>query len=104
MASGAPCLRGRAPGHCCVLCNKSSNRLTEGSSRRSVASEEPGGTVMVDTRAGRGPAGMGIAAGDVPWDPRYLQLEPPAEVHTFDEFGHVDHEVLLSPVAVTEPF
>lgn len=58
--------------------------------------------------AGRGPAGMGIAAGDVAWDRRYLQLEPPAGngggIHTFAEFGHTDDEALLSPVAVTEPF
>ncbi len=59
---------------------------------------------MVDTSVGRGPAGMGIATGDVPWDRRYLQLEPPAQVHTFAELGHVDAEALLSPVAVTEPF
>lgn len=59
---------------------------------------------MGDSTAGRGPAGMGIAAADVPWDRRYLQLEPPAAVHTFAEFGAVDEDVLLSPVAVTEPF
>lgn len=59
---------------------------------------------MGDSTAGRGPAGMGIAAADVPWDRRYLQLEPPAAVHTFAEFGAVDQDVLLSPVAVTEPF
>src|SRR6516165_3919100 len=59
---------------------------------------------MVDTMAGKGPAGMEIVAGDVPWDCRYLQLERPAEVHTFAQFGHVDEDVLLSPVAVTEPF
>ena len=59
---------------------------------------------MGDSWVGRGPAGMGIAAGDVPWDRRYLQLEPPAGVHTFAEFGRVDEEALLSPVAVTEPF
>jgi len=54
--------------------------------------------------AGRGPAGVGIAEGDVAWDRRYLQLEPPAAVHTFAEFGNLDDDVLLSPVAVTEPF
>src|SRR2546430_13768273 len=60
---------------------------------------------MGDTAVGRGPAGMGIAEGDVAWDRRSLRLEPPAGVHTFAEFGHVDdEEVLLSPVAVTEPF
>ena len=50
---------------------------------------------MVDTMAGKGPAGMEIVAGDVPWDCRYLQLERPAEVHTFAQFGHVDEDVLL---------
>ena len=59
---------------------------------------------MGDTAAGRRPAGVGIAEGDVAWDPRYLQLESPSGVHTFAEFGRVDEEVLLSPVAVTEPF
>jgi hypothetical protein len=59
---------------------------------------------MADTAAGRGPAGMGIVANDVAWDRRYLQLEPPAGVHTFAEFGQGDGDVLLSPVAVTEPF
>jgi hypothetical protein len=59
---------------------------------------------MPDSAFGRGPAGMGIAEGDLAWDQRYLQLEPPAGVHTFAEFGNVDDEVLLSPVAVTEPF
>src|SRR5215475_4105187 len=59
---------------------------------------------MGDTAAGRGPAGMGITEGDAAWDRRYLQLEPPAGVHTFAEFGHVNDELLLSPVAVTEPF
>jgi hypothetical protein len=59
---------------------------------------------MGDTAVGRGPAGMEVAEGDVAWDRRYLQLEPPVGVHTFAEFGHVDDEVLLSPVAVTEPF
>ena len=59
---------------------------------------------MGDTAAGRGPAGMGIAESDVAWDRRYLRLEPPAGVHTFAEFGHIDVDVLLSPVAVTEPF
>ncbi|HKA95544.1 MAG TPA: hypothetical protein VKD66_04705 [Streptosporangiaceae bacterium] len=59
---------------------------------------------MGDTTVGRGPAGAGIAEDDVAWDRRYLQLEPPAGVHTFTEFGRVDEEVLLSPVAVTEPF
>src|SRR5262249_47425786 len=59
---------------------------------------------MGDTAAGRGPAGMGIAEGDAGWASRVLQLEPPAGVHPFGEFGHVDDELLLSPVAVTEPF
>ena len=59
---------------------------------------------MGDTAVGRGPAGMGIAEGDVAWDRRYLQLEPPAGVHTFAEFGQADEDALLSPVAVTEPF
>ena len=59
---------------------------------------------MGDTAVGRGPSGAGIAVGDVAWDRRYLQLEPPSWVHTFAEFGRVDEEVLLSPVAVTEPF
>lgn len=59
---------------------------------------------MADAAVGRGPAGMEIAEGDVAWDRRYLQLEPPAGVHTFAEFGQVDDELLLSPVAVTEPF
>jgi hypothetical protein len=59
---------------------------------------------MGDTAVGRGPAGVGIAEGDVAWDRRYLQLEPPSGVHTFAEFGRVEEEVLLSPVAVTEPF
>jgi hypothetical protein len=59
---------------------------------------------MGETLVGRGPAGMGIAAGDVAWDRRYLHLEPPAAVHTFADFGDVDEEVLLSPVALTEPF
>src|SRR5215472_5547149 len=59
---------------------------------------------MGDTAAGLGPAGMGIVAGDVAWDRRYLQLEPPAGVHTFAEFGQADEDALLSPVAVTEPF
>jgi hypothetical protein len=47
---------------------------------------------------------MGVAEGDVPWDRRYLQLEPPARVHTFAEFGQPGGDVLLSPVALTEPF
>src|SRR5262249_40555583 len=38
------------------------------------------------------------------WDPRYLGLGPEPAVHTFAEFGDVPAEVLLSPVAVTEPF
>lgn len=59
---------------------------------------------MGDTAIGWGPAGMEVAEGDVAWDRRYLQLEPAAGVHTFAEFGHVDDEALLSPVAVTEPF
>jgi hypothetical protein len=59
---------------------------------------------MADSTAGRGPAGTGIAEGDVAWDQRYLQLEPPARVHTFAEFGAIDSDLLLSPVAVTEPF
>jgi hypothetical protein len=63
-----------------------------------------GGIVMGDTAVGRGPAGTGIVANDVPWDWRYLQLEPPAGVHTFAEFGQADEDALLSPVAVTEPF
>jgi hypothetical protein len=63
-----------------------------------------GGIVMADTAVGRGPAGVGIPEGDVAWDRRYLQLEPPAGVHTFAEFGQADEDVLLSPVAVTEPF
>jgi hypothetical protein len=63
-----------------------------------------GGIVMADTAVGRGPAGVGIPEGDVAWDRRYLQLEPPAGVHTFAEFGQADEDALLSPVAVTEPF
>jgi hypothetical protein len=63
-----------------------------------------GGIAMADTAVGRGPAGVGIAEGDVTWDRRYLQLEPPAGVHTFAEFGQADEDALLSPVAVTEPF
>jgi hypothetical protein len=59
---------------------------------------------MGETLVGRGPAGTEIAAGDVAWDRRYLQLEPPAAVHTFADFGDVDEDVLLSPVALTEPF
>jgi hypothetical protein len=59
---------------------------------------------MGETLVGRGPAGTGIAAADVAWDRRYLQLEPPAAVHTFADFGDVDEDVLLSPVALTEPF
>jgi hypothetical protein len=59
---------------------------------------------MVDTAAGQGPGGMRIVEGDVAWDRRYLRLEPPAGVHTFAEFGQADEDVLLSPVAVTEPF
>ena len=59
---------------------------------------------MGGTAAGQGPAGMGIAEGDVAWDRRYLQLEPPARVHTFAEFGQPDADALLSPMAVTEPF
>ncbi len=57
-----------------------------------------------DTAASLGPDRVGIAEGDVAWDRRYLQLEPPVAVHTFAELGNVDEEVLLSPVAVTEPF
>src|SRR5262249_56091310 len=63
-----------------------------------------GGIVMGDTAVGRGPAGVGIVEGDVAWDRRYLQLEPPAGVHTFAEFGQAAEDALLSPVAVTEPF
>jgi hypothetical protein len=63
-----------------------------------------GGIVMADTAVGQGPAGVGIPEGDVAWDRRYLQLEPPAGVHTFAEFGQADEDALLSPVAVTEPF
>jgi hypothetical protein len=59
---------------------------------------------MGGTAVGRGPAGVGIAEEDVAWDRRYLQLEPPAGVHTFAEFGQADEDALLSPVAVTEPF
>jgi hypothetical protein len=63
-----------------------------------------GAIAMADTAVGRGPAGVGIVTGDVAWDRRYLQLEPPAGVHTFAEFGQADQGALLSPVAVTEPF
>jgi len=59
---------------------------------------------MGGAAAGRGPAGIGIVEGDVAWDRRYLQLEPPAGVYTFAEFGQADEDALLSPVAVTEPF
>jgi len=50
------------------------------------------------------PPGYRLTESDVPWDPRYLGLGPEPAVHSFAEFGDVPDEVLLSPVAVTEPF
>lgn len=41
---------------------------------------------------------------DVPWNSDYLDLTTEPVVHEFGEFGDVSEEVLLSPVAVTEPF
>lgn len=41
---------------------------------------------------------------DVPWEPRYLQLGERPRSHDFSELGDVPDEILLSPVAVTEPF
>lgn len=45
-----------------------------------------------------------MVAADVPWEPRYLQLEALPRSHGFSEFGAVPEEILLSPVAITDPF
>jgi hypothetical protein len=44
-------------------------------------------------------------ASDAPWDPAYLDLQPPERVITFAEFGPgAEGEGVFSPVAVTSPF
>jgi hypothetical protein len=55
------------------------------------------------TRADR-PAGYSLARADVAWEPRFLQLDTAPAVHEFAEFGTVPDDVLLSPVAITDPF
>lgn len=51
------------------------------------------------------PPGFDRARTDVPWDPRYLELEPPARVFSLDEFGAAAAgPTALSPVAITTPF
>ena len=50
------------------------------------------------------PPGVSLAEADVPWDARYLQLDATPVAHTFAELGPVPASILLSPVAVTDPF
>ncbi len=52
-----------------------------------------------------GPASYERARTDVPWDPRYLQLEPPTRVYMLAEFGpDAAGPAALSPMAITTPF
>ncbi len=50
------------------------------------------------------PRSYEMVKADVPWEARYLQLEGRPRSHDFSELGDVPDEILLSPVAVTEPF
>ena len=52
-----------------------------------------------------GPPGYTRAQSDVPWDPKYLQLEPPARVHLLAELDEsAAGPTALSPIAITTPF
>ena len=51
------------------------------------------------------PPGYETVQSDVAWDARYLQLEGPERVWTFDEFGEdAAGPSAFSPVAITSPF
>jgi hypothetical protein len=52
-----------------------------------------------------GPTGYDQARSDVPWDAKYLQLEPPSRAYMLSEFGpDAAGPAPISPVAITTPF
>jgi hypothetical protein len=51
------------------------------------------------------PVGYDVAASDVEWEDRYLDLVPPNSIRTLAEFGYPPRDAAaLSPVAITGPF
>jgi hypothetical protein len=53
----------------------------------------------------QGPPGFEKLSSDVPWDPAYLEFEPPDRIYTLDEFGAgAAGPNAFSPVAITTAF
>ena len=50
------------------------------------------------------PAAYELAESDVAWEPQFLELVPPRAVRTLADFGYLDDDLALSPVAITGPF
>ena len=50
------------------------------------------------------PAAYELAESDVAWEPQFLELVPPRAVRTLADFGYLEDDLALSPVAITEPF
>jgi hypothetical protein len=53
---------------------------------------------------GSRPAGYELTESDVAWEPRYLELVAPSTIRTLVDFGYLDDDLALSPVAITAPF